>query len=296
MELRVLEYFLAVAREESITKAAEVLHVTQPTLSRQLSGLEAEVGARLFKRGTRKITLTAEGLLLNRRAQEIIQLVSRTKEELREQQQQVEGRISIGCGETAAVRRLAEMFGEFGEKFPRVGYDIFTANADLVKEQMDKGLVDIGLLLEPVDTRKYEFIRLDIKEKWVCLMPMDSHLAGNRHVTAKELSALPLVLPRRPEVKNEIGSWFGDYYQSLNVLFTGNFSTNGGIMVEQKLAYSLVVEGSTELWDKSKIISKPLFPPLTATSVLAWKRNQPFSPAVTKFIEYIKCLKGMGDT
>ena len=290
MEIRVLRYFLTVVREESITKAAEVLHITQPTLSRQLSQMEEEVGVKLFNRGTRRITLTNEGILLRRRAEEILQLVDKTEKELIEQDEQVEGKISIGCGEIAAVQVLPKLIKTFRKKYPQVTFDIFTATADLVKEQMDKGLLDIGLLLEPVDMEKYDFIRLAVKEKWVVLMRPDSPLAEKETVTAKDLSELPLILPRRMNVQSELASWFGDYYDSLNVVFTSNLSTNSAVMVNNGLAYSLVIEGAVPFWDQSQITYRPIFPPLTATSVLAWKRGQPFSLAATKFIEHMKCL------
>lgn len=202
MEIRVLRYFLTVVREESITKASEVLHITQPTLSRQLAQMEEEIGVKLFDRGTRKIKLTNEGILLRRRAEEILQLVDKTEKELVEQEDQVEGKISIGCGEIASVQLLPELFRNFHQKYPRVTFDIFTATADLVKEQMDKGLLDIGLLLEPVDMEKYDFIRMDIKEKWVVLVPPNDPLAKKEFITAGDLSELPLILPRRMQ---EIG-------------------------------------------------------------------------------------------
>lgn len=161
-----LNYFLTVVREESISKAAAVLHITQPTLSRQLAQLEQAVGVTLFHRGTRKITLTSEGILLRRRAQEILELVDITERELAEQEELIEGKISIGCGELASVGILSELFDTFGKKYPGVNYDLFTANADQIRDRMDNGLTDIGLLLEPVDMDKYDFIRLDMKESW----------------------------------------------------------------------------------------------------------------------------------
>ena len=293
MEIRVLRYFLTVVREESITKAADVLHITQPTLSRQLSQMEEEVGVKLFNRGSRRITLTNEGILLRRRAEEILQLVDKTEKELIEQEEQVEGKISIGCGEIAAVQVLPNLIKTFREKYPQVTFDIFTATADLVKEQMDKGLLDIGLLLEPVDMEKYDFIRLNVKEKWVVLMRPDSPLAEKETVTAKDLSELPLILPRRMNVQNELASWFGNYYDDLNVVFTSNLSTTSAVMVTGGLAYSLVIEGAVPFWDRSKVTYRPLAPSLTATSVLAWKRGQPFSLAATKFIKHIKCFLGI---
>lgn len=293
MEIRVLKYFLTVVREESITKAAEVLHITQPTLSRQLAQLEEEIGVKLFDRGTRKIKPTNEGMLLRRRAEEILQLVDKTEQELVEQEEQIEGKISIGSGETAAVQILSNLIKAFSEKYPRVTFDLFTATADLVKEQMDKGLIDTGLLLEPVDIEKYDFVRLDTKERWVVLMPSADPLAEKEAVTARELSTLPLILPRRQQVQSELASWFGDYYKNLKVMFTSNLSTNGAIMVENGLAYSVVIEGSMPFCDRSKIDYRPLYPPLTATSVLAWRRGKPFSLAATKFIEHAKCFLGM---
>jgi len=294
MEIRVLRYFLTVVREENITKAAEVLHITQPTLSRQLAQMEEEVGVKLFDRGSRKIQLTNEGILLRRRAEEILQLVDQTEKELVEQEEQVEGRISIGCGEMASVQLLPELFDSFRRRYPRVSFDLFTATADLVKEQLDKGLLDIGLLLEPVDMEKYDFIRLNVKEKWVVLMRPDDPLAQREVVTATDLSSLPLILPRRMRVRSELASWFGEYYDNLNVAFTSNLNTNGAIMVSKGLAYSLVIEGAMSFWDKSKVTYRPLYPELTATSVLAWKRGQPFSLAAAKFIESIRCFSGIG--
>lgn len=295
MEIRVLRYFLTVVREESITKASEALHITQPTLSRQLSQLEEEIGVKLFHRGARKISLTNEGILLRRRAEEILQLVDMTEKELVEQEEQVEGRVSIGCGEIASVQLLPELFRSFREKYPRVNFDLFTATADLVKEQMDRGLLDLGLLLEPVDVETYDFIRFDMKENWVVLMRPDDPLAERESITAKELSGAPLILPRRMRVQSELASWFGDYYEQLDVVFTSNLNTNSAIMVESGLAYSIVIEGAVSFWDQAKITYRPLMPPLTATSVLAWKRGQPFSLAATKFIENAKCFLGMGE-
>lgn len=164
MEIRVLRYFLTVVREESITRAAEVLHITQPTLSRQLSQMEDQMGVKLFVRGSRKISLTNEGLLLRRRAEEILELVDKTEQELIAQEEQVEGSVSIGCGDLRTVQRLPELIRTFHEKYPLVTFDLYTATADYVTERMDRGLTDIGLLLEPVDLEKYDFIRLAGKE------------------------------------------------------------------------------------------------------------------------------------
>lgn len=288
MEIRVLRYFLAVVREQGINRAAEVLHITQPTLSRQLSQLEDEVGVKLFHRGAKKITLTNEGILLRRRAEEILALVDRT-----EQDELVEGRIVIGGGELAAMQELPEIIRSFREKYPLVTFDIFTGNADLVKEQMEKGLIDIGVLLEPIDMEKFDFIRLKGKEQWAVLMRPDDPLAEKESITAKDLENAPLILPRRTNIQNELVNWLGDSFQESQVLFTSNLSTNGALMVQKGLAYSLVIEGSVPFWDKDKITFRPLSPKLTANSVLAWKKQQPFSLAVTKFIQHMRYLLGI---
>lgn len=295
MEIRVLRYFLTVVREGGINRAAEVLHITQPTLSRQLSQLEEEVGVKLFHRGARRITLTNEGILLRRRAEEILSLVDRTEKELTQQEELVEGRIVIGCGELAAVQVLPEIIVPFHEKHPLVSYDIFTANADLVKEQMEKGLIDIGVLLEPIDMEKFDFIRMAEKERWVVLMRPDDPLVNKEAISAKDLKNLPLILPRRTNVQNELSNWLGDSFQSTKVLFTSNLSTNSAVMVQKGLAYSIVIEGSISFWDKEKIAYRPLYPELTANSALAWKKQQPFSLATKRFIEFVKCFLGIGD-
>ena len=293
MEIRVLRYFLTVVREEGINRAAEALHITQPTLSRQLSQLEKEVGVKLFNRGAKKITLTNEGILLRRRAEEILALVDRTEQELIEQDEQVEGRVVIGGGELAAMQELPKIISSFREKYPLVTFDIFTGNVDVVKEQMEKGLIDIGVWLEPIDIEKFDFIRLKGKEQWGVLMRPDDPLAEKEVITAKNLENTSLILPRRNNVQNELTNWLGDSFQESQVLFTSNLSTNGALMVQSGLAYSLVIEGSVPFLDKEKIIFSPVSPRLTSNSVLAWKKQQPFSLAATKFIEHMKCLLSM---
>ena len=170
MELRVLHYFLAVAREENVTHAAQALHLSQPTLSRQLAQMEEELGVRLFERGKRKITLTAEGVLLRRRAKEILELAGKTERELREQAADVEGTVAVGCGDLDGVRLLPELFRSFHARYPRVQFDLYTATADHIKERMESGLTDVGLLLEPVEIDRYEYIRMPTTERWVTVV------------------------------------------------------------------------------------------------------------------------------
>ena len=288
MEIRVLRYFLTVVREESITRAAQVLHITQPTLSRQLSQLEEQMGVKLFIRGTRKISLTNEGVLLRRRAEEILELVDKTERELIAQEEQVEGTVSIGCGDLRAVQRLPELIRTFHEKYPLVTVDVYTATADHVTDRMDRGLTDVGLLLEPVSLEKYDFIRLAGLERCVVTMHPDAPLAAKEYITPEDLVGVPLIMPRRASIQSEVANWFGEYYDRLNVLMTSNLPAGSAVMANQKLAYAINTCGSVDFWDQTKLTYRPLRPELSATCALAWKRQQPFGIAAEKFIAHAR--------
>lgn len=287
MELRVLRYFAAVAQEQSITKAAEVLHVTQPTLSRQLAQLEEEVGAPLFTRGTRKISLTSEGLFLLRRAEEILELADSTERELRLKKEQTEGTVTVGCGELASVQVLAELFRGFRALYPRVQFSLYTGSADLVKERMDKGLIDVGLLLEPIDMDAFAFVRLRERERWGVLMPADAPLAAKASVTAADLADVPLILPYRSGARSELASWFGDGFDRLHTVLTGNLWANNLIMVENGLGYALSIDFQ-RLQGSAGVVCRPLSPELCATVVLAWRRQPVFGDAAQKFVRYAR--------
>lgn len=293
VETRLLHYFLTVARERNITNAAKVLHITQPTLSRQMTLLEEQLGVKLFVRDSRPLALTDEGFLLRRRAEEILELVEKTEAEVSAQEEQVEGAVSIGCGELASTKLLMEMVAGFSEQFPRVTFDVYTANADRIKHRMDNGLTDVGLLLEPVEMERYEFIRMPVRERWVAMMPSGVPLARRKYVTARDLDDIPVIMPSRQKVHDEVASWFGDDYEKLRLIGTSNLSTNAALMVQAGMGYALAVEGSMPFLEQSNIRMIPLYPELTATSVLAWKRGQPISTAVSRFLAYIKCFLSM---
>lgn len=293
MELRVLRYFLTVAQEENITRAAEALHMTQPTLSRQLSQLEEELGARLFERGARRITLTDAGLLLRRRAQELLALAGKTERELAAQGAPLAGEISLGCGVLESVRVLARLMGGFSALNPGVSFELFTGTADEIRERMDRGLTDVGLLLEPVSMDSYEFIRLGVRESWVAVMRPDDPLAAQESVTAADLAGRELIMPLREAVKNELASWFGELCPSLRIRYTSNISTNAAILAQKGFGILVVIAGSLPFLDESKLVMRPLSPALSSTSILAWKRGVPLSRAAESFIEYARCSLGM---
>lgn len=292
-ETRLLYYFLTVAQEGNITKAANALHITQPTLSRQMALLEEELGTKLFQRGVRPLLLTDEGMLLRRRAEEILELLRKTEAEISMQEEQIEGTVCIGCGELAAVGILTDMISEFRKRYPGVVFDMYTANADQIKRRMDNGLTDVGLLLEPVDMEKYEFIRMPVKERWAAVMPASAPLAGRDRVTAADLAAADLIMPSRQKVYDEVANWFGGLYDALNISAVSNLSTNAALMVRAGLGYAIVVEGGLPFMDRSEVCMVPLYPEINSTSALAWKRAQPFSTPARYFIEHIKCFSGM---
>ena len=293
IETRLLHYFLTVARERNITSAAKALHITQPTLSRQMAMLEDELGAKLFIRDSRPLSLTDEGLLLRRRAEEILELVEKAQAEITAQEEQVEGTISIGCGELASVKLLTEMTAAFSQQYPLASFDVYTANADQIKRRMDDGLTDIGLLLEPVDMERFEYVRMPVKERWAALMPAGVPLAKRAYVTAGELAEIPVIMPSRQKMHDEVASWFGSYYDKLRVIGVSNLSTNAALMVQAGLGYALIIEGALPFLEQSEIRMTPLRPELEATSVLAWKRGQPFSTVVSRFLHFTKCFLGM---
>lgn len=229
MDLRVLHYFLTVAREQSFTKAAEQLNITQPTLSRQLAALEEELGAKLFNRGGHQITLTNEGLLLKRRALEIVDLEDKIVSEFKGNNDSIEGKITIGCGEFLAVESLAKICKNYREKYPLVQFAIHTGTADNVLEMMNKGLVDIGLFLEPVNTQGLDYIRMPENDHWVVTMRPDDPLAEKEVITKNDLLDVPLILPERMNVQSELASWFGKDFGKLHIAFTSNLGTNAGV-------------------------------------------------------------------
>ncbi len=291
MDLRVLRYFLMVAKEQSFTKAAKQLNITQPTLSRQLAALEEELGVKLFNRGGHNITLTNEGLLLKRRALELVDLEDKIVSEFKGNRESVEGKITIGCGEFIAVETLAKICKNYKEKYPLVQFAIHTGTADNISEMMNKGLVDIGLFLEPVSTEGMDYIRMQGCDHWVVSMRADDPLAKKEVITKKDLLRLPLILPERTNIQSELANWFGKDFSRLNIAFTSNLGTNAGVMAINGLGYPISIEGAMRYWRRELVVQKTLSPEILASTVIAWRRNIPYSPAVSKFIEEINAYK-----
>lgn len=288
MELRVLRYFVAVAREESITGAAESLHVTQPTLSRQLMELEEELGKKLFIRGSRKLTLTDEGVLLRKRAEEIIELVEKTETEIITSDEIINGDIYIGGGETDAMRIIAQTAKKLQKEYPNIRYHIFSGNADDVTERLDKGLLDFGILIEPADIGKYEYIKLPATDIWGLLMRKDSPLALCDTIKPEDLWNIPLLCSRQSMVGKEISEWIGLDYDKLNIVTTYNLVYNASLMVEEGIGYALSLDKLVNTTGNSALCFKALEPKLEVGLNIVWKKSQIFSKAAKKFLERLE--------
>lgn len=287
MEIRVLRYFLTVAKEQSFTKAAEQLHITQPTLSRQIAALEEELGSPLFVRAGRNVTLTNDGILLKRRALEIIDLEERTMEEIGGTEKLIDGNVTIGCGEFTAVETLAKICKRYKEKYPQVQIALHTATADVVYEMMNKGLVDIGLFMEPINTEGLDYIRIKEKDHWVVGMRPDDPLAGKDWIEKADLLDKPLILPERPGVQSELANWFGKDFNRIHISMISNLGTNAGVMAAMGLGYPVSIEGAAKYWRKDLLVQRKLSPEITSSIIIAWRRNIPYSLAVRKFMEEI---------
>lgn len=291
MELRLLRYFLTVAKEQSFTKAAEQLHITQPTLSRQMAALEDELGITLFLRNGKRTTLTDEGILLKRRALEILNLEEKTLKELKGNEDIVEGTITIGCGEFAAVETLARICKTYKEKYPLVQISLHTATADTVYEMMKKGLVDIALFLEPVDTEGLDYIRIADCDHWCVGMRPDDPLAEKELIKKEDLFGKPLILPERMNIQSELANWFGKDFSNLQIAFTSNLGTNAGVMAANGLGYPISIEGAAKYWREDILVQRRISPEIMTSTVIAWRRNIPYSLSVSKMIEEINAFQ-----
>ena len=285
MEIRVLRYFLMVAREENITKAANLLHLTQPTLSRQLMQLEEELGVTLFRRSKHRIILTEDGMLLRRRAEEIVSLAEKTRDDLRHKQDHLAGTIAVGSGELQSSRFLTQLIAAFQKENPLVSFRIYSGNSDNIKERIERGLLDIGLLQEPVDIAKYHFVRTPVQEQWGVLVRADAELAAKDRVSPADLAGMPLILPDRENVQNELLNWFGSPAEKLRITATGNLLYNLASLARDSGSCVLTLNLACH-YDGLRFI--PLAPELESGTVLVWKKAQTFSPAVSAFIAYSK--------
>lgn len=292
MEIRVLRYFLAVARERNITGAANYLHLTQPTLSRQIHDLEEELGQQLLIRKSHRVELTPEGVLLRKRAEEIIAMVDKTEAEFASMENTVSGDIYIGSGETQAIRQIAELIKDLGEACPNIHYHLHSGNAEDVTERLDKGLLDFGILIQPADLTKYDYLDLPARDRWGVIMRKDSPLAEKEAIEKNELLEIPLLCSRQVvgsrHSENKFAEWFGTDYEKLNIVATYNLMYNAAILVEAGVGYALTLDKLANTSEDSVLCFRPLRPELESGLNVVWKKYQVFSPAAELFLKTLK--------
>ena len=294
MELRVLEYFLAVTREQSISGAAESLHLSQPTLSRQLKDMEDELGKQLMIRGNRKITLTEEGMILRKRAEEILELVKKTEHEITVSDDIIAGDVYIGAGETDAVRLIAKAGKRLQTEYPDIHYHISSGDTTDVLESLDRGLIDFGLVFGMIDASKYEHLEFPVKDVYGILMRKDSPLAEKTCISPKDLWDKPLIFNRNTCNGDLLTSWLGKSISELNIFATYNLLFNASLMVDEGLGYAFALDKIINTTDNSNLCFVPCEPRLIADMSLIWKKYQIFPKAAKKFLEEFQTLLGKG--
>lgn len=290
MELRVLRYFLTVAREENISKAAQTLYITQPTLSRQLQELEKELGTQLFVRGKRRITLTEDGMLLRRRAEEMAELEDKITGEFRTAGENLSGVVSIGAAETRACEILPEAISSFREKYPLVTFELYSDIATNIKERLQRGVDDFGILVEPGDIEKYDFVRLDYDDRCGILMNANSPLAKKDFVTVDDLQGLPIIANKRDDVQQFYREHLGSGFDSLNIIATFNLINNAALFAEKDMGYVFTIESTVKNFSNERLKFLPFKPEITQSTFIVWKKYQTMSRTVRAFLDELIML------
>lgn len=283
MEIRTLRYFLAVAREKNITRAANSLHVTQPTLSKQIKELEESLNKQLLIRGNRQITLTEEGQLLKKRAEEIIDLVDRTEWELSQCMEEVTGNVYIGGGESHAMRLITKAIHQLKNQYPKIQFHLHSATAQEVMDKIDHGSLDFGVVIGSVDKQNYDFRQLPTTDRWGLLVTKDNPLANHDTITADQLTQLPLICSRQALNDNELSGWLGADFTSLNIVATYNLLYNATLMVEEGMGSALCLDKLANTSEDSPLTFIPLDPLIESPINLIWKRHVPFTAAAQLF-------------
>ena len=291
MELRTLRYFLAAAQEENITRAADMLHVTQPTLSRQMMYLERELGVMLMLRGKNGLTLTDDGVFFRQRAQEIVDLADRLEKSFVERQSDISGMVVIGASEAVGGQTLARLIKGFSDKYPAVQFTLYNETVDNVKDRLDKGLVDIGLLLEPIDVTRFDYVRLSQQDTWGLLVRGDHPLTEKASLAADDVAPHPLILPLRDSIRVEILHWLGREEKELKIPLFYTLLSNAALMVAEGLGCTFCMDGALAIRSDPRLRFIPLEPRRMTHSVLVWKKNKLFSPATSLFIQEINMMR-----
>ncbi|MFL0570236.1 LysR family transcriptional regulator [Priestia megaterium] len=292
MEFRVLRYFLTVAREGNITRAADFLHVTQPTLSRQLKDLEQELDKKLFIRSSHSVILTDEGMLLRNRAEEIVNMMDKLEAEFSSMEETIGGDVYIGGGETEAMKHIARVAKDVQVRYPNIRYHLYSGNEEDITERLDKGLLDFGILIQPADISKYNYLNMPVKDVWGVVMKKDSSLAVKESIQAADLVNVPLICSRQAVKqtfsKNEFADWFGEDFHKLNIVTTYNLAYNAAIMVEEGVGYAITLDKIVNTSTTSNLCFRPLQPRLESGLNIVWKKHHVLSAAAAAFLKELQ--------
>lgn len=283
MDLRLLEYFLMVVETGNVSKAAQKLNLTQPTLTRQLQQLEEIYGSQLLIRGSRHITLTSSGVILKKRAQEILELQKKTKEEIKKNEHEITGEITIGCGESKGTQFLPILLNEFHQRYPNITFNICTGGSDESKEKINEGLIDIAIVLEPIDTSYYQCIQMPCKDYWCLVMKKDDVMTKYDVVTNHEIQNLKLAIAKRHQVKETLDRWMDNKKYQTVLNFDINY--NMALLVESGLCYGISIDGVFDTGAYDHLTYRLLEPMIFSQSCLIWKKGLITNQALEKFIE-----------
>lgn len=287
MEIRVLRYFLEIARTENMTKAAEILHISQPTLSRQIKELEQELGKKLFHRGSTTLTLTEEGMLLRKRAEDILDMVDKTTDEFKALDEITGGEVRIGCAESYQIKYLARAIRSFRESYPLFRYHLTSGNTEQVIERLDKGLIDFAAIVEPPNLEKYNYLEIPGTNMWGLVMLKTDPLAQKEQICFEDLATIPLICSEQG-LKHDIARWCGEKADMLNISGTVNLPYNGSVFVKEGLGYLLAFEQLIDTGTDSALCFRPLEPRLETKMFVIWKKYQVFSPIAGLLLDKIK--------
>lgn len=290
MELRVLRYFLAVAREASISKAAAAMYVTQPTLSRQMMDLEKRLKVKLFTRSKKNqgVVLTEEGLRLRKRAEEIVALADKTEKEFACPDESLGGDVYIGAGETEVMRRVARTVRGLQRKYPLIHYHLFSGNAEEITERLDHGLLDVGVLIGVAGTERYDYMQFPQSDRWGLLLRKDHQLARKKSITTADLAGVALLVSRQAMEHNELSGWFGNAFKQLNIVGSYNLVFNAALLVEEGVGCALCLDKLVAVRGTEALVFKPLEPSLKTPTYLIWKKHQVFSKAATVLLNALR--------
>lgn len=287
MEIRVLRYFLEVAREENITKAAARIHISQPTLSRQLKELEDELGKKLFVRSNYSVHLTEEGMLLRKRAEDILSMVDKTTEEFRALDEINGGDIHIGCAESDGIKYFLRAVLRLKEKYPRIRYHFYSSGTDAVNDRLNRGLLDMAIIVQPVDLSRYNYLKMPIGNTWGVLMRKDSPLAGKKFILKEDLLEVPII-DSRQAMQDVLLDWFGEEQDKLNIVATYDLLFNASVMVREGMGYALGFDKLIYTGADSELCFRPLEPQLISPMYIIWKKYQVFTPVASLLLEELK--------